>query len=67
MFEPGEILERLNEEQRRAVTHAAGPLLVLAGAGTGKTRTLVARAAWLRSQGVPGQPDPAADVHPPGR
>ena len=53
MFEPGEILERLNEEQRRAVTHAAGPLLVLAGAGTGKTRTLVARAAWLRSQGVP--------------
>ncbi len=53
MFEPGEILERLNEEQRRAATHAAGPLLVLAGAGTGKTRTLVARAAWLRSQGVP--------------
>ena len=53
MFEPGEILERLNEEQRRAATHAAGPLLVLAGAGTGKTRTLVARAAWLRCQGVP--------------
>jgi DNA helicase II / ATP-dependent DNA helicase PcrA len=53
MFEPGEILERLNEEQRRAATHAAGPLLVLAGAGTGKTRTLVARAAWLRSRGVP--------------
>jgi DNA helicase-2/ATP-dependent DNA helicase PcrA len=53
MFEPGEILERLNDEQRRAATHAAGPLLVLAGAGTGKTRTLVARAAWLRSQGVP--------------
>ncbi len=53
MFEPGEILERLNEEQRRAVTYEAGPLLVLAGAGTGKTRTLVARAAWLRSRGVP--------------
>jgi DNA helicase-2/ATP-dependent DNA helicase PcrA len=53
MFEPGEVLERLNEEQRRAATHAAGPLLVLAGAGTGKTRTLVARAAWLRSRGVP--------------
>jgi DNA helicase-2/ATP-dependent DNA helicase PcrA len=52
MFEPGEIIERLNEDQRRAVTHEAGPLLVLAGAGTGKTRTLVARAAWLRSQGV---------------
>ncbi|MGD0376650.1 MAG: ATP-dependent helicase [Streptosporangiaceae bacterium] len=53
MFESGEILERLNEEQRRAVTHETGPLLLLAGAGTGKTRTLVARAAWLRSRGVP--------------
>jgi ATP-dependent DNA helicase UvrD/PcrA len=53
MFEPGEILERLNEEQRAAATYKGGPLLVLAGAGTGKTRTLVARAAWLRSQGVP--------------
>jgi DNA helicase-2/ATP-dependent DNA helicase PcrA len=52
MFEPGAILERLNEEQRRAVTHEGGPLLVLAGAGTGKTRTLVARAAWLRAQGL---------------
>jgi DNA helicase-2/ATP-dependent DNA helicase PcrA len=52
MFEPGDILERLNEQQRAAATHQGGPLLVLAGAGTGKTRTLVARAAWLRSQGV---------------
>ncbi|HEV2239735.1 MAG TPA: ATP-dependent helicase, partial [Streptosporangiaceae bacterium] len=42
----------LNDEQRRAATHADGPLLVLAGAGTGKTGTLVARAAWLRAQGV---------------
>jgi DNA helicase-2/ATP-dependent DNA helicase PcrA len=53
MFEPGKIIETLNEQQRAAVTHPGGPLLVLAGAGTGKTRTLVARAAWLRSQGVP--------------
>src|SRR6266480_5348428 len=44
----------LNEQQRRAATQQGGPLLVLAGAGTGKTRTLVARAAWLHgSQGVP--------------
>ncbi len=49
MFDEGDILCGLNEQQRRAVTHQGGPLLVLAGAGTGKTRTLVARAAWLRS------------------
>jgi DNA helicase-2/ATP-dependent DNA helicase PcrA len=48
MFERGDILDGLNEQQRRAATHEDGPLLVLAGAGTGKTRTLVARAAWLR-------------------
>ena len=53
MFEPAGALDRLSDEQRRAATHCGGPLLVLAGAGTGKTRTLVARAAWLRSQGIP--------------
>jgi DNA helicase II / ATP-dependent DNA helicase PcrA len=53
MFEPADVLEGLNENQRRAAIHQSGPLLVLAGAGTGKTRTLVARAAWLRAQGVP--------------
>jgi DNA helicase II / ATP-dependent DNA helicase PcrA len=53
MFEPAGLLDGLNEDQCRAVTHQGGPLLVLAGAGTGKTRTLVARAAWLRAQGVP--------------
>src|ERR1035437_9863908 len=45
-------LEALNVEQRVAVTHAGGPLLVLAGAGTGKTTTLCARVAWLIEQGV---------------
>jgi DNA helicase-2/ATP-dependent DNA helicase PcrA len=54
MFDEADILDGLNEQQRQAVTHQGGPLLVLAGAGTGKTRTLVARAAWLRDiQGVP--------------
>ena len=54
MFDENDVLDGLNEQQRRAVTHQGGPLLVLAGAGTGKTRTLVARAAWLRDgQGVP--------------
>jgi ATP-dependent DNA helicase UvrD/PcrA len=43
----------LNEEQRRAATHPGGPLLILAGAGTGKTTTLCARVAWLIDQGVP--------------
>jgi DNA helicase-2/ATP-dependent DNA helicase PcrA len=52
MFESAGALEKLNEEQRRAATHTGGPLLMLAGAGTGKTGTLVARAAWLRTQGV---------------
>jgi DNA helicase II / ATP-dependent DNA helicase PcrA len=54
MFDHSGILDELDEQQRRAVTYEAGPLLVLAGARTGKARTLVARAAWLRdSLGLP--------------
>jgi DNA helicase-2/ATP-dependent DNA helicase PcrA len=52
MFDAASLLDGLNEEQRRAAAHPGGPLLILAGAGTGKTRTLVARAAWLCGQGV---------------
>ena len=42
----------LNPEQQLAATHESGPLLILAGAGTGKTRTIVARITWLVAQGV---------------
>jgi uncharacterized protein (TIGR00375 family) len=46
-------LSALNPKQREAVHHGAGPLLILAGPGTGKTRTLAARIAYLiQSRGI---------------
>ena len=45
-------LTELNDAQREAVTHGDGPLLVIAGAGTGKTKTLACRAAYLVQNGI---------------
>ena len=53
--ETRDLAAELNPAQRAAATHGDGPLLVIAGAGTGKTRTLIHRVAHLIARGVPAE------------
>ena len=52
---PVDFAAELNEQQLAAVTSAPGAALVIAGAGSGKTRALTYRVAWLLAQGVPAR------------
>ncbi|MDQ6683151.1 MAG: UvrD-helicase domain-containing protein, partial [Chloroflexota bacterium] len=52
MLSGDEILSRMNSAQAAAVSHLRGPLLILAGAGSGKTRVLAHRVAYLIAAGV---------------
>jgi DNA helicase-2/ATP-dependent DNA helicase PcrA len=48
-----QLLQDLTPEQREASTHVGGPLLIIAGAGSGKTRVITRRVAYLIGQGIP--------------
>ena len=48
-----QFIDELNDSQRSAVAYNDGPLLVIAGAGSGKTRVLTYKIAYLLTQGIP--------------
>ncbi len=52
MIKPDNLLKDLNPAQQKAVCHKGGPALIFAGAGSGKTRALTYRAAYLITQGI---------------
>jgi DNA helicase-2/ATP-dependent DNA helicase PcrA len=52
---PADLLRNLTESQQAAVAHVDGPLLILAGPGSGKTRVITHRLAYLLEQGIPAR------------
>ena len=50
-MQPEDLCHDLNPEQIAAVTHDRGPLLIVAGAGTGKTNVITKRIGWLMASG----------------
>ena len=63
-----ELLTALSSEQRDAVTTAASPLCIIAGAGSGKTRVLTRRVAWQSAEGnIDPRRRPGAHLYSAGR
>ena len=56
------ILDELNEKQKEAASITDGPVLILAGAGSGKTKTLTHRIAYLVEQGIKSSKTPPVKI-----